>query len=46
MGRIDPQHLAWCLDNLAAGNVVNRISVPEHESALARLALDRMLSVS
>jgi quinolinate synthase len=25
MGRIDPQHLAWCLENLAEGNVVNRI---------------------
>jgi quinolinate synthase len=44
--RIDPQHLAWCLDNLATGNVVNRISVPPHEAELARLALDRMLAVS
>jgi quinolinate synthase len=46
MQRIDPQHLAWCLENLAGGKVVNRISVPEHEAKLARLALDRMLAIS
>lgn len=46
MGRIDPQHLAWCLENLAAGNVVNRIRVPPHEAALAKIALERMLEAS
>jgi quinolinate synthase len=46
MQRIDPQHLAWCLENLAAGNVVNRVSVPAHEAALAKVALERMLAVS
>ncbi|MFA9440421.1 quinolinate synthase NadA [Uliginosibacterium sp. sgz301328] len=46
MQRIDPQHLAWTLENLAEGNVVNRITVPAHEAALAKLALDRMLAVS
>lgn len=46
MQRIDPQHLAWTLENLAAGNVVNRIKVPPHEADLARIALDRMLAVS
>jgi quinolinate synthase len=46
MQRIDPQHLAWCLENLAAGNVVNRISVPAHEAVLAKVALERMLAVS
>lgn len=46
MQRIDPQHLAWTLENLVAGQVVNRIQVPEHEAELARLALDRMLAVS
>jgi quinolinate synthase len=46
MQRIDPQHLAWTLENLADGNIVNRITVPEHEAALARLSLERMLSVS
>ena len=46
MARIDPQHLAWCLENLVEGRVVNRITVPEREAALARLALTRMLEVS
>ena len=46
MQRIDPQHLAWTLENLAEGNVVNRISVPEHEAVLARIALERMLEAS
>jgi len=46
MQRIDPQHLAWCLENLASGVVVNRVSVPEHEAALAKVALERMLAVS
>jgi quinolinate synthase len=46
MQRIDPQHLAWALENLVEGKVVNRISVPEHEAALARVALERMLAVS
>jgi len=46
MGRIDPQHLAWCLENLAEGSVVNRISVPAHEAALAKIALERMLDAS
>jgi quinolinate synthase len=46
MARIDPQHLAWCLENLAEGNVVNRIQVPAREKGLAKLALDRMLQVS
>ncbi|MEC5399262.1 quinolinate synthase NadA [Uliginosibacterium sp. H1] len=46
MQRIDPQHLAWTLENLAEGKVVNRITVPEHEAALARLSLERMLAVS
>jgi quinolinate synthase len=46
MARIDPQHLAWAMENLASGTVVNRIRVPAHEAALAKLALDRMLDVS
>ena len=46
MQRIDPQHLAWTLENLAAGQVVNPIRVPAHEVANARLALDRMLEIS
>lgn len=46
MQRIDPQHLAWTLENLAEGNVVNQVSVAAHETELAKLALDRMLGVS
>jgi len=46
MQRIDPQHLAWTLENLVAGKVVNRIVVPAHEAALAKVALERMLAAS
>jgi quinolinate synthase len=46
MQRIDLPHLAWTLENLAAGKVVNRIAVPEHEAVEARDALERMLAVS
>ena len=46
MQRIDPQHLAWTLENLVEGKVVNQIKVPEHEAILAKTALDRMLAVS
>jgi quinolinate synthase len=45
MFRITPHHLLWALDNLAAGNVVNRISVDERTRHYARVALDRMLSL-
>ncbi len=46
MARIDPQHLAWVLENLVAGKVVNRIQVPQAEAKLAKLALERMLEIS
>lgn len=46
MARIDPQHLAWALENLAAGNIVNQIKVPANEAKLAKLALDKMLEIS
>ena len=45
MARIDPQHLAWTLENLVEGKVVNPIRVPAREAALARTALKRMLEV-
>ena len=45
MFRITPRHLLWALENLAAGNVVNRISVDERTRHFARVALDRMLSL-
>ena len=46
MQRIDPQHLAWTLENLVQGVVVNHISVPPHEAELAKVALNRMLAIS
>ena len=46
MFRIDPQHLAWTLDNLVNGNVVNQIKVDKDEATLAKVALERMLEVS
>ena len=46
MARIDPQHLAWVLENLLQGQVVNQIKVPEHEAKLAKLTLERMLAAS
>jgi quinolinate synthase len=46
MFRTDPQHLAWVLDNLAAGEVINQITVPEEMSRLAKKALDNMLEAS
>ncbi len=45
MYRIKPGYLLWVLDNLAAGTVVNRISVDPETAAAARLALDRMLEI-
>jgi len=44
MYRIHPGYLAWTLERLVAGEVVNRITVPPGEQAEARLALDRMLA--
>jgi quinolinate synthase len=45
MYRISPQHLAWALENLVAGQVVNRIQVKDEVKHWARVALDRMLEV-
>ena len=44
MARIDPQHLAWCLESIADGDMVNQIKVPPEDAELSRLALQRMLS--
>ncbi|MDR3773250.1 MAG: quinolinate synthase NadA [Terracidiphilus sp.] len=43
MFRISPQHLAWVLENLVAGRVVNRIQVRPNVKHWAKVALDRML---
>ncbi|MGC9157872.1 MAG: quinolinate synthase NadA [Terracidiphilus sp.] len=45
MYRISPQHLAWVLENLVEGRVVNRIQVRPAIKRWARVALDRMLEV-
>jgi quinolinate synthase len=45
MYRISPQHLAWALENLVAGRVVNRIQVTPDVKHWARVALDRMLEI-
>ncbi len=45
MNRIDPAHLLWALENLAEGQVVNAVRVPEPVKRDARIALDRMLAL-
>jgi len=45
MYRISPQHLAWVLENLVEGRVVNRIQVKPSVKHWAKVALDRMLEV-
>jgi len=46
MYRISPQHLAWALENLVEGRVVNRIEVRPAVKHWAHVALDRMLEVA
>ena len=45
MYRISPQHLAWTLENLVEGRVVNRIWVENEVKHWAHVALDRMLEI-
>lgn len=45
MQRIDLPHLLWVLDNLAEGNVVNRVAVPSDIAADAKIALERMINI-
>ncbi len=45
MYRISPQHLAWALENLVEGRVVNRIQVRANVKQWARVALDRMMQI-
>ena len=46
MSRIDQQHLAWVLENLVDGRVVNRITVDDDTAHWARVALQRMLDIA
>jgi quinolinate synthase len=45
MFRIDAPHLAWCLEALVRGDVVNRITVEDRAKEWARVALQRMLDL-
>jgi quinolinate synthase len=45
MFRVSPNHLLWILEGLVAGEVHNRIVVPDAQKHWTRVALDRMLSV-
>jgi quinolinate synthase len=46
MNRIDEPHLAWVLDELVAGRVVNPITVDADTAEWARVALQRMLDIT
>jgi quinolinate synthase len=43
MYRVHPAYLAWVMESLLEGRVVNQIIVPEDERVAAHLALERML---
>jgi quinolinate synthase len=46
MYRISPQSLAWSLENLVSGNIVNEIKVEGETKELAMVALERMISLT
>lgn len=46
MFRIDAPHLAWCVESLVAGEVVNQITVDPETAEWARVALERMLEIT
>jgi quinolinate synthase len=46
MYRIAPQNLAWAMDNLVDGVVVNEIVVDNETKHFAKVALDRMISLT
>jgi quinolinate synthase len=45
MFRVSPNHLLWTLEGLVAGEVHNRIIVPDNQKHWTKVALDRMLSI-
>ncbi|GLW10558.1 quinolinate synthase A [Microtetraspora sp. NBRC 13810] len=45
MNRIDLPHLVWALESLAAGQLVNQITVDPDTTHWAKVALDRMLAL-
>lgn len=46
MYRVRPASLLWCLESLAAGQVVNRIRVSSDVASGARVALERMIAIT
>ncbi len=44
MYRIHPAYLAWTLEELVKGHVVNEVTVDDETAKWARIALDRMLA--
>ena len=46
MYRISPQSLAWAMENLVDGNVVNEITVNDETKHFANVALERMISMT
>ncbi len=46
MYRIHPAYLAWVLDGLIDGKVINQVSVDEDIAYWARVALERMLALA
>jgi quinolinate synthase len=46
MYRIAPQNLAWAMDNLVNGVVVNEIVVDDETKRFASIALERMISLT
>jgi quinolinate synthase len=46
MFRVSPNHLLWVLEGLLDGEVYNRVTVPADQKKWARIALERMLSIS
>ncbi len=45
MFRVDAAHLAWVLENLVEGTVVNQIKVDPETAGWAKVALERMLAI-
>ncbi len=46
MYRTHPAYVAWALEEMADGNIVNRVAVGPETKASARVALQRMLDVT
>lgn len=46
MNRITLPKLTWCLESLAAGDIVNVVTVDDEMKRWARVALDRMLALA